>query len=207
MTRAPVLIWHFLQFARPGRQKSEPCALAIEPRQGALSGAQDHLADGRRVNVRGLAANRAQSSPGKGRYPAPKIMAAAAASGALAGWWPTARSQVPARGLTRPQDHPGDGRPDDGCGLVANCAPLSPRVGPYPAPKIIPLMVARAAHAGRWPTARSCVPARGLIRPQDHRGVRRRAAARGLGADRVSLSPGGTFDGPLILVRPTGGDC
>lgn len=144
MTPAPVLNWHFRQFAKPGQHKVKPCALAVEPRQGALHG---------------------------------------------------------------PQDHPGDGRQDDGCGLVANCAPLSPRVGPYPAPKIIPLMVARAAHAGWWPTARSCAPARGLSRPQDHRGVRRQAAARGLGADRVSLSPGGTFAGPLILVRPTSGDC
>ena len=92
MTRAPLLNWHLSKFARPGRQKVKPCALAIEPRQGALPGAQDHPRDGRPNNVRGLVANRAQLSPGKGPYPAAKIILTVGANAAHVGWWPTAGS-------------------------------------------------------------------------------------------------------------------
>jgi hypothetical protein len=74
MSRAPALNWRFRKFARPGRQKSGPRALAVEPRQGAVPGAQDHPYDGRPDGACGLVANHVQSSPGKGPYPAAKII-------------------------------------------------------------------------------------------------------------------------------------
>ena len=125
MTRAPLLNWHSRQFARPCRQKGKPCAQAIEPRQGALPGAQDHPRGGRTDNVGGLVANRAPLSPGAGPYPAAKIVPMVARATSV-GWWPTACIQAPARGLTRPQDHRGDGRAIGPSRLGANRVSLSP---------------------------------------------------------------------------------